>query len=50
MRCIGKVLSKIDKRQVIDCKKCGYAHLYPLPTPEELKEFYENVFVESTPL
>ena len=26
---------------VIDCEHCGWAHLYPLPSEEEVKAFYE---------
>jgi len=30
-----------NSKTVIDCKTCGYKHLYPIPTPAELDEFYK---------
>jgi SAM-dependent methyltransferase len=32
---------------VIDCEDCGFAHLWPKPTPEELAEYYAESFYES---
>jgi len=32
---------------VIDCKECGFAHLWPKPTPEQLAEYYADTFYES---
>lgn len=34
------------KATVIDCQSCGYAHLYPLPTSEDLEAFYQNTYFE----
>ena len=34
---------------VIECLDCGFKHLYPLPTQEQLNEFYKDHFAESTP-
>lgn len=31
---------------VIDCQSCGHAHLYPVPTIEELENFYQNTYFE----
>ena len=30
--------------RVIECLSCGYKHLYPLPTDEDLKNIYEKKF------
>lgn len=35
--------------RVIECTDCGYKHQFPLPTEEELDEFYKRHFEESTP-
>lgn len=32
---------------VIDCVKCGFAHLSPKPTEEELADYYANAFYET---
>lgn len=34
---------------VIDCEDCGFAHLWPKPTPEELAGYYADSFYESGP-
>lgn len=47
--CHGKLCMEKDNRQIILCKKCGYKHVFPLYTEEELEKFYENVYAESTP-
>ena len=31
------------------CETCGYIHVSPLYTEEELEKFYENIYAESTP-
>lgn len=38
-----------DDIQVIECINCRYKHQFPLPTEEELDEFYKSHFEESTP-
>lgn len=40
----GNILYKDGKVQVIDCKKCGFAHVNPLPSQSELNDFYEKRF------
>lgn len=35
-----------DKYKVIDCKTCGYKHLYPIPSQMELKAFYEQSYYQ----
>jgi len=42
----GKVLDKKEGIKVIDCMVCGFAHVYPIPTEEELKKFYEKEFYQ----
>lgn len=37
---------KDQKVEVMDCQICGYAHLHPLPSLEELGEFYAYHFYE----
>lgn len=32
---------------VIDCQQCGFAHLWPKPTPEQLAQYYADSFYES---
>ena len=34
---------------VIDCEDCGFAHLWPKPSPGELAKFYAESFYESGP-
>jgi len=34
----------VDAVRVIDCKSCGFIHVYPVPLQEELQEFYENQY------
>ena len=47
--CHGNVLLRKDERQIINCEKCGYIHVFPLYSEEELENFYENLYAESTP-
>ncbi len=39
----GSIISRNDGYAVIDCKVCGWAHLDPLPTEDEVKEIYADV-------
>lgn len=34
---------------VIECIDCGFKHLFPFPTQEQLDEFYKDHYAESTP-
>lgn len=43
----GPVIVSVDGRDVIDCKACGFRHIDPLFTSEELKAFYEKEFYQS---
>lgn len=42
----GKILDKKEGVKVIDCRSCGFAHVSPTPTDEELKKFYEKEFYQ----
>lgn len=42
----GKTLDKKDGVRVIDCRSCGFAHVSPLPSDAELKQFYEQEFYQ----
>ena len=43
----GKILFDNGTETVIDCKKCGFAHVNPLPSQNELNDFYEKKFYQS---
>lgn len=47
--CSGESITEKDGWQIILCRKCGYKHVFPMYTEQELEEFYENVYAESTP-
>jgi SAM-dependent methyltransferase len=47
--CHGKTLLERDGRRIISCDKCGYNHVVPMYSEDELEKFYENVYSESTP-
>ncbi|MCX7970261.1 MAG: class I SAM-dependent methyltransferase [Negativicutes bacterium] len=43
----GEVLAVAeDGTRVIDCRQCGYAHVFPLPRPAELENFYRQEFYQ----
>ena len=44
-----KVSFEGDGVKVVDCKTCGYKHLFPLPTEKELEIYYKTHYEESTP-
>jgi Zn-finger protein len=33
---IGKVIDKISGYEVLDCDNCGFLHVNPIPTQEQL--------------
>jgi len=47
--CRGKVVALKDDRKIIDCRNCGYIHVFPLYSAEELEQFYGDIYPESTP-
>ncbi len=42
----GKILDTIDGIKIIDCNACGFVHVSPIPTEEDLKVFYEKEFYQ----
>jgi SAM-dependent methyltransferase len=42
----GPVIVTVDGYDVIDCRLCGFRHIDPLFTDEELKKFYDGEFYE----
>ena len=42
----GPVIATVDGYDVIDCQACGFRHIDPLFTDEELKKFYDGEFYE----
>lgn len=40
----GNVLTSVSDIDVIDCKECGFKHIVPIPTPEELDRYYKEKF------
>ncbi|MFH1710670.1 MAG: class I SAM-dependent methyltransferase [bacterium] len=44
----GKTLEKSGKYNIIDCIKCGFIHANPIPTTEELNEYYNKSFYQKT--
>ena len=44
----GAVVAEDDQGHgVIDCQTCGFAHLWPKPTAQELAEYYSSSFYET---
>src|SRR5690242_15682079 len=43
----GPVIASVDGYDVIDCEACGFRHVDPLFTDEQLKKFYEAEFYQS---
>lgn len=43
----GETLDEVDGSTVLDCKECGFAHVMPLPSDEELQKFYEKDFYDT---
>ncbi len=42
----GKVVGEKGKFKVIDCEVCGFKHLDPIPSKEEIKEYYERQYYQ----
>lgn len=40
----GEVIDSKDGFDVIECKTCGFKHVIPIPTPEELNKLYKEEF------
>lgn len=43
----GPLIVSVDGRDVIDCQACGFRHIHPLFTDEELKKFYDAEFYQN---
>lgn len=44
----GEVVDCVDSINVIECQQCGFRHIDPLPTVEELKTTYRHDYYEKT--
>ncbi len=44
----GPVLSSANGYDIIDCEACGFAHITPLPTIEQLEKIYAEEFYATT--
>lgn len=42
----GKILDKKNGSKVIDCLPCGFVHVLPIPSDEELEHFYKKEFYQ----
>ena len=40
----GEVLDSVDGFDVIECEMCGFKHIVPIPTPEELDGVYRQEY------
>lgn len=40
----GAVIDSKEGFDVIECETCGFKHIIPIPTPEELNKFYKEDF------
>ncbi|MCM8774728.1 MAG: class I SAM-dependent methyltransferase [Candidatus Omnitrophica bacterium] len=40
----GKIIAKKGRHKVIECIKCGFKHLYPIPSKSDLEKFYRNKY------
>lgn len=43
----GPIVANMDGHDVIDCQVCGFRHIDPLFTNEQLRKFYETEFYQS---
>lgn len=44
----GKNVVKNEKTEIIDCELCGFKHLQPIPSKEEIKKYYEKQYYQDT--
>lgn len=40
----GAVLERVGDHSVVDCSSCGYAHVVPMPSADDLKNLYREKF------
>lgn len=38
----GPLMDRLGDAAIVDCEACGFKHVVPLPTPEELEALYEH--------
>ena len=47
----GKFLEKVEKKNIIDCIYCGFIHVHPSPSKEEVSRLYQsNYYSNEKPL
>ncbi|AFV24562.1 methyltransferase type 12 [Methanolobus psychrophilus R15] len=42
----GKVVATNGEVEIIECDFCGFKHLYPIPSKEEIKKYYEKQYYQ----
>lgn len=45
--CLGKKISSSNNFDIIECEKCQFKHVVPLPSEEELEEVYSHEYYTS---
>ena len=45
----GEVIDSKEGFDVIECEICGFKHIIPIPTPEEMASYYKTEFVGKRP-
>lgn len=45
----GKIIAKKDEYSIIECEKCCFKHIIPLPNGKKLEKYYEKEFVNERP-
>lgn len=43
----GKVIDEREGYTIVDCEGCGYTHIHPIPTKEELHKVYAEEYYDS---
>jgi len=46
----GEIIDSKDGFDVIGCNTCGFKHVIPIPTPEEMNKYYSKQFIPERPL
>jgi SAM-dependent methyltransferase len=42
--CFGDILSSKNGYDAVDCVKCGFIHILPLPSDKDLEKYYSDIF------
>jgi SAM-dependent methyltransferase len=45
----GIFINSVKGYDIIDCERCRFKHIIPLPSGEEMEEYYANQFLEKRP-